>query len=167
MGYSLHIGDLFTSHQPALGHGVNICGVMGAGVAVLFKRNFPEIFPPYAKACSDNTLKPGENFPVKTQSTGPDGKTEWVFNISSQDLPGRYARMDWLEKGVEEAFVFCEENEISGFAIPRIGVGIGGLNWEAVKNKLIEISHKHPTVDFEVWVLPQEATTEDYTETVN
>lgn len=167
MGYSLHIGDLFASLQPALGHGVNIYGVMGAGVAALFRRNFPEIFPPYAKACADNTLNPGDNLPVEVTSVSPSGKTEWVFNIASQDLPGRHARMDWLEMGVEDAFVFCEKNNIPGLAIPRIGVGIGGLQWVDVKAKLIEISERHPNINFEVWVLPQEATKEDYLEAVN
>lgn len=141
-------GDIFTSTAPAVGHGVNTHGLMGAGIAAVIRRKYPSVYQEYHKHCKSPGLKPGTMLPL----LGEDGR--WVFNIASQDRPGPHARLTWLESGVEEAFRFCEENEIPAFAIPRIGAGIGGLEWEDVRSTLVELSDLHPEVMLQVWTLP-------------
>lgn len=142
------IGDIFTTNLPAIGHGVNLHGVMGSGIAVLVRRNFPEIFQPYATHCRNKTLTTGKMLPVKTESG------IWVFNLASQDKPGANARLEWLEQSVEASFGFAELHNIEGFALPRIGAGVGGLKWADALAVLEKVAAKHPTVKLEIWSLP-------------
>jgi O-acetyl-ADP-ribose deacetylase (regulator of RNase III) len=141
-------GDIFTTTLPALGHGVNIDGVMGSGIAVLVRRNFPDIYSPYKEACDNKTLIAGGLQPILTDSG------MWVFNMASQDRPGANARLSWLEETTEAAFIFAEQENISGFALPRIGAGVGGLKWEDVDESLNRIAALYQNVKLEIWSLP-------------
>jgi O-acetyl-ADP-ribose deacetylase (regulator of RNase III) len=141
-------GDIFTTELPALGHGVNIYGVMGSGIAVIVRKTFPKVFPPYAEACRMSTLAPGSMLPVKVTDD------KWVLNLASQDKPGPHAKMEWLSSSVRASFEFVQKESIEGFAIPRIGAGIGGLKWEDVKVELENIASEFPNVKLEIWSLP-------------
>lgn len=145
------VGNLFESTQPAIGHGVNIRGIMGSGIAVIFKNEFPAIFPPYKEACDNGMLTAGSMLPVKV---GNDGYTQWVFNLASQDEPGANARMDWVEDSAHAAFHYATEEGISGLALPRIASGVGGLVWDEVKLKLEEVAASYPDITLELWSTP-------------
>jgi O-acetyl-ADP-ribose deacetylase (regulator of RNase III) len=56
------IGDLPSSHCPALGHGVNTLGLMGAGIAVEFRRRWPTMYQAYREECRSGRLQPGGLF---------------------------------------------------------------------------------------------------------
>lgn len=139
-------GDVFTSDAPALGHGVNTRGAMGAGIAPHFAKRWPEMESQYIVLCRDQHLNPGETFVYKTE----DGR--WVYNMASQDLPGPNAAIDWLSGAAEAAAFHASENGVDRIAIPRIGCGIGGLDWDDVSAVLeqIELSYN---MQFEVWTL--------------
>lgn len=141
-------GSLFDTAKIAFGHGVNIEGKMGSGIAVPVRNMYPENYRIYLEACNNGTLKPGMVLPVKD-----NGKI--VLNISSQDKPGPHARLEWLASGLNKARIFCEERGLDGFAIPRIGAGVGGLDWsdiEVIINKLFSESE----IELEIWTLPEE-----------
>lgn len=89
MSITIHHGDLFDSEAAALGHGVNVDGLMGAGIAATFARTFPRLLLEYRAACRSEALQAGGMFPWRA----PDGR--WVYNLASQDRPGRRARLDW------------------------------------------------------------------------
>jgi O-acetyl-ADP-ribose deacetylase (regulator of RNase III) len=139
----LRTGDMFTSDAPALAHGVNIAGVMGAGVAKFVKQKFPDAFLEYRTACWTGQLRPGgvhifdEGFPV-------------IYNVASQDLPGPHAKLTWLDTGIRAALTHADLNELSVIALPRIGCGIGGLDWADVEPVLRAAARDHYT-DLEVW----------------
>ena len=117
-------GDLFD--QPdvtAIGHGVNTVGVMGAGIAVLFRRKYPEMYRQYVLWCDTGVLQPGGCMPWEA-----DGR--FIFNIASQKEPGSNATMEWLESGLRLAILQTRSLGLNKLAIPRIGAGIGGLRWE-------------------------------------
>jgi O-acetyl-ADP-ribose deacetylase (regulator of RNase III) len=140
-------GDLFTTTAPAIGHGVNVHGVMGHGIAVQFRNRFPEMHEAYKVSCRKKDLTPGttmiwEPFPGM-----------FVYNIASQDAPGRNARLIWLRDGVEAALSHADGAGLSAVALPRIGAGIGGLAWDDVRSILSEIAESHKA-DIEVWTLP-------------
>jgi O-acetyl-ADP-ribose deacetylase (regulator of RNase III) len=52
-------GDLLKSEAEALVNPVNCAGVMGKGLALQFKKAFPECFPHYREACAAGCLLPG------------------------------------------------------------------------------------------------------------
>lgn len=141
------VGDLFDSKQPALGHGVNTHGVMGSGIAPIFKRKFPEIWHPYSTVCRTGTLTPGSMLPVKSQG-------KWILNLASQDAPGANARLSWLEESLDAAFSWMRSEGVGGLAIPRIGAGVGGLKWDDVLDLLERKADENPDITLEVWSLP-------------
>ena len=118
-------GDLFAQTDVgAIGHGVNISGSMSGGIAVPFKNKFPDMHQEYVELCSSGDLKLGDVFVYHDDSTG---KT--VFNIASQQMPGADASLEAVETGLRKSLELALSLGIDSLAIPRIGCGIGGLNW--------------------------------------
>ena len=142
-----YTGDLLTSRMEAIGHGCNTFGVMGAGVAKVIRGIYPQVFAPYAAACAAKIFVPGSMLPIKVN------ESRWVLNMASQDAPGPNARLDWLSESIDAAFSFVQEQGLSGFAIPRIGAGIGGLLWADVLCEIETVAARYPRVIIEIWTL--------------
>lgn len=138
-------GDMFTSTARALAHGVNVDGVMGAGVALGFRCKFPGLHRAYREACRSGQLQPGGLYPF----LAPDGR--WVYNIASQDRPGPRARLEWIISGAHLALEHADSNSIDLVAIPRIGSDIGGLDWADVSLALEEVEGWYDAA-FEAWI---------------
>ncbi len=148
MSFEYITGNIFDTSMPAIGHGVNLQGVMGSGIAKLIADRYPEILEEYKEACRTKTLTGGNMLPTATDEPG-----FYILNLASQDRTGRDARMNWTEQSVKEAVRWAEENSFEGFALPRIGSGIGGLQWDEVR-EVIETIAKETTVHIEMWSLP-------------
>jgi O-acetyl-ADP-ribose deacetylase (regulator of RNase III) len=141
-------GNIWTTKSRAIGHGVNTHGVMGSGIAVQFREKLPDMYAQYRVLCQRGELQPGGVFiyPLGTDN-------EWlVYNIASQDAPGANASYEWLESGVRTAVQHAEKNGHETVALPRIGAGVGGLDWENVKLILEKVAAES-TVDIEAWSL--------------
>lgn len=136
-------GDMFSTRAKAIGHGVNVHGRMGAGIAVQFRTLFPEMFRQYKALCDSNRLQPGEvhYYPHKNFD---------IYNIASQDLPGPNARMEWLETGLRSALWDAQERGHDLLALPQIGCGIGGLDITDVRALMLDIETGH-SAQFELW----------------
>lgn len=144
-----HVGDLFTSTAPALGHGVNTKGVMGAGIAVEFRRRYPQMYDHYRETCRRGALQPGDTLPW---FDGPSRR--FVFNMASQDKTGADAKLAWLESSLGESCATLAQFELTTLAVPRIGCGIGGLKWDDVL-PVFELSAVRYAIHIEVWSLPE------------
>lgn len=136
-------GNLFDTTQTCIGHGVNVYGVMGAGIAKQFKKKFPANYRAYQHQCVTKNLKPGGLY-----SHWEDG--HFILNMASQDKPGANARNDWLWSAALKAGKFAREGEYKVIAIPMIGCGIGGLTWPGVEDILLNVENL-TGVEFEVW----------------
>ena len=137
------VGNLFDTDRVCIGHGVNVDGVMGAGIAKEFKQRFPENYSIYRAYCKSGLLKPGECL------TTPDGD-HIIMNIASQAKPGPDATYEWLFTAARQAAHHAKKYDHRVIAIPQIGCGIGGLNWYDVETilKAVEILED---IEFEVW----------------
>jgi O-acetyl-ADP-ribose deacetylase (regulator of RNase III) len=118
-------GDLFLTEAEAIGHGCNCEGVMGAGIALQFKKRYPEMYVDYKQECRVG-WEPGCVF--KWQDTKPGGKL--IINMATQKYRGPNARYDWLENALTKAL---NTPNLNSLAIPWIGTGIGGLKPKNVK----------------------------------
>lgn len=143
-------GDMFTSDAPALGHGVNCAGMMGAGVAKTFRQKFPHNFENYKAACDRGLLKPGEchvNFE----------KGVYLINMATQNTPGRDATYERVFSAAMFAAKGAVNIGIDRIAIPEIGSHIGGLTWDKVEQVLLTVEYivnPDPTnkvFEWEVW----------------
>lgn len=136
-------GNLFDTTAKHIGHGVNVYGMMGAGIAKEFKSRFPRNFDRYHAACMKGSLTPGGILITHENDV-------YVHNIASQDRPGRHAQYNWLVDGLIRSASFAESSSERVVAIPEIGCGIGGLDWDAVE-EMIGLVEQLYKIDFEVW----------------
>lgn len=144
-------GDLLQADEFAIAHGCNAQGLMGAGVARLVRGTYPEVYEEYSRACRSGAFRLGTAQAVWTDPM-VHGQDRLVYNLCTQTLPGAHAT-PWgifLSFGnmVEDANV----RGIDTVAIPRIGAGIGGLDWELQVAPNIEAAIANSTHDLSVIV---------------
>ncbi len=124
-------GDLFTSQAQTLAHGVNVAGRMRAGIADEFRLRFPEMYQEYRRLCHRRELLPGGVFLGKASEP-------WVLNLATQeDTKG--ARLEFVRESLLWLAANHEAEGIVSVAMPRIGAGLGALEWEDVRGVLEEI----------------------------
>lgn len=131
-------GSLFASDATAIGHGVNVDGLMGSGIARQFAKLFPQMYMDYRALCNAKLLVPGQAQVYQTPNLT-------IYNIASQDRPGRNARLEWLSDGVHAALSHASAVGHSALALPKIGCGIGGLDWNDVAPILTAIESEYNT----------------------
>lgn len=155
MTITYKIGDLMEADEIAIAHGCNCQGMMGAGVARLVRAKYPDAYDAYKRACDNGMFRVGAALPVwNTPDVVPD---RLVYNLGTQRFPGSDATA-W---GVFLSFANLAEHAytiaLHEVAIPRIGAGIGGLNWnhdvEPAINEAIRRS-SHPNLSVIVYGLP-------------
>lgn len=146
-------GNIFDSETGVVAHGVNIHGVMGAGIAKEVRQRHPDVYELYKEHCRLGTLQTGMLLPIFSET---DVSPRWIFNISSQDAPGAHASYAWLEEGVRKSYDFLELKGLRGIAFPRIGAGIGGLQWARVEKILTHYANEHPEIITELWEFARE-----------
>lgn len=146
-------GDLFTTECVALGHGVNIRGLMGAGVAKGFKAKYGVNYLSYGQQCKVKGLIPGQTLIVPCQELDINSVhiERAIVNMASQDEPGANARYDWLFTSALSAAEQLMEIGITKCAIPEIGCGIGGLAWPQTQTLLEAVEILVPGFEWEVW----------------
>lgn len=123
-------GDLFDSDVEALVNTVNCVGVMGKGVALQFKRRFPEMFDAYKSACDRGEVKLGKMFVYETnQLMGPN----FVVNFPTKGHWKARSRLSDIEAGLVDLRRVISDLGIRSIALPPLGAGNGGLHWPSVR----------------------------------
>jgi O-acetyl-ADP-ribose deacetylase (regulator of RNase III) len=124
-------GNLLESDAEALVNTVNTVGVMGKGVALMFKEAFPENFDAYESACKRKDVRTGRMFVTLSQRLG--GAAKWIINFPTKENWFQPSRYEWIEEGLEDLKRVITEHNIRSIAIPPLGAGNGRLSWERVK----------------------------------
>jgi O-acetyl-ADP-ribose deacetylase (regulator of RNase III) len=141
-------GDIFaTEGLRAYGHGCNCAGGMGAGIAIEFKRRWPRMFEEYAARCADGRFGLGDVFPwIEGDVT--------VYNLGTQAHWRKKAQLPALAKALRRMVELATHAGIDRVGLPRIGAGLGGLDWTRVKRILSEVGKETPVklVVFEQFV---------------
>ncbi len=123
-------GNLLESKAEALVNTVNTVGVMGKGIALLFKEQFSENFKLYKKACQNAEVRVGTMFITHTQQIL---NPQHIINFPTKKdwrKPSQYA---FVAKGLEDLVLQIQRLNIQSIAIPPLGCGNGGLEWTKVK----------------------------------
>lgn len=124
-------GNLLESDAEALVNTVNTVGVMGKGVALMFKDAFPENFHAYEAACKRKAVRTGQMFVTHFQRLG--GPARWIINFPTKENWFQPSRYEWIEDGLKDLKRVIEENNIRSIALPPLGAGNGRLKWERVR----------------------------------
>jgi len=116
-------GDLLASTMETLVCPTNCVGIMGAGLAAKFARRFPEVADAYNRSSKDGQVSPG----VLVLSRGPGAHNILMFPTKRhwRDL----SRLEDIVAGLANIRVFG----IQSIAVPALGCGLGGLDWEIVR----------------------------------
>jgi len=126
-------GNLLDARAEALVNTVNTVGVMGKGIALMFKERFDRNFNLYAAACKAKQVKVGQMFVTETgELDGP----RWIINFPTKDHWKGNSRLEWVESGLEDLKRVLRERKIRSVAIPPLGAGNGGLDWPTVKARI-------------------------------
>ncbi len=117
------IGDILTENVEALVNTVNCVGIMGRGVALQFKKAFPENFAAYAEACKRADVQPGQLFVFETSQMSP----RYIINFPTKRHWRGKSRMEDIEAGLTALAEQIRERAIRSIALPPLGSGLGGL----------------------------------------
>ncbi len=141
-------GNLLDASAEALVNTVNTVGVMGKGIALMFKKRFPLNMQLYAKACKDNQVQTGHMFVTNTESLiGP----KWIVNFPTKQHWKADSRLEWIDDGLQDLRTFLIENRVKSIAIPPLGAGNGGLDWDVVKQRIVSALSDLDGVDIVVY----------------
>ncbi len=123
-------GDILRADAEAIVNTVNCVGVMGRGIALQFKKAWPDNFKAYAAACKQNEVKPGSMFIVETgQLTNP----QYIINFPTKRHWRGASKIEDVEQGLHALARDIKEKGIKSIAIPPLGSGLGGLDWVDVR----------------------------------
>jgi len=128
-------GNILDSSAQALVNTVNTVGVMGKGIALQFKKQFPNNYRIYKEVCERNALHVGQLLVTEEDSMFSGKKV--IINFPTKTnwrLPSEY---EYIEAGLKELKKFVLERNIESIAIPPLGAGNGGLEWQKVKKMII------------------------------
>jgi Predicted phosphatase homologous to the C-terminal domain of histone macroH2A1 len=128
-------GNILESDAQALVNTVNTVGVMGKGIALQFKKAFPDNFKQYVLACKNKKIDIGKLF--ITKETTLIGE-RIIINFPTKKDWRNPSEYEYIEKGLDALVRIIDEYKIKSIALPPLGAGSGGLLWERVKNIIEE-----------------------------
>lgn len=127
-------GNLLKAEADALVNTVNSVGHMGKGIALQFKKAFPENFKAYHRACNHGEVHPGKMFVFDTGSMLPP---RYIINFPTKEHWRGKSKYEYIESGLAALVEEVERLGIQSIAVPPLGCGLGGLEWGRVR-KMIE-----------------------------
>ena len=126
-------GDIFLDDAQALVNPVNCVGVMGKGLALQFKKRFPENFDRYARACRLGQVEPGSMM-IHEEAEGSSPR--YLVNFPTKRHWRDESRLEDIENGIRALAREIQERGIRSVAVPALGSGLGGLDWRDVRREI-------------------------------
>lgn len=123
-------GNLLEAPVDAVVNTVNTVGVMGKGIALMFKERFPENCEAYVEVCKKGELDVGSMF--TTPAVELDGP-RWIINFPTKKHWRNPTKLEWVETGLKALKDEIREKKIQSIAIPPLGCGNGGLQWDVIR----------------------------------
>lgn len=128
-------GNILDSNADALINTVNTVGVMGKGIALQFKNAYQNNYKAYIEACKRKEVVIGKLFIVKDSNLNSGEK--YIINFPTKKDWRKPSEYSFIDSGLDDLIHIVKEYKIQSVAIPPLGAGNGGLEWEKVK-KIIE-----------------------------
>jgi O-acetyl-ADP-ribose deacetylase (regulator of RNase III) len=144
-----HTDDLLQAPVQALVNTVNTVGVMGKGIALQFKEQFPLNLREYTRACKAGTLTPGTLLVVKEYTLEKGDRI--IINFPTKTDWKHRSSYAYIKSGLEDLVRVINEYKIASVAVPPLGCGNGGLSWDKVKPLIEEYLSPLQNVDIRVY----------------
>lgn len=120
-------------------HGCNCAGAMGKGIALEFKKRYPDMYKEYKFRCKEGNFKLGSVFEYNHGSG-------YVFNLGTQKTWRTQAQLSAVEESLKTMLNIATVLDQKEIALPKIASGLGGLDWEEVKTTLNTIAEDFPNI---------------------
>lgn len=130
-------GDIFSSPAKILVNTVNTVGVMGKGVALEFKKRYPEMFQEYRRLCEEKRLSIGTLMVWRKSD-------KWVMLFPTKKHWRYPSKIEYIEAGLKKVAENWDKLGVDSIAFPRLGCGNGGLDWEEVRPMMKRYLEKIP-----------------------
>lgn len=140
--------NLLESDAQAIVNTVNTVGVMGKGIALQFKNQYPHNYKLYAAACKAKEVVVGKMF--VTEETSLLGGKKIIINFPTKTDWRKPSEYSYIENGLQDLVKVIEDKNIKSIAIPPLGAGNGGLDWNKVK-ELIEQHLSHLDCEVQIY----------------
>lgn len=135
------VGNILNEHVDAVVNTVNCVGIMGRGIAAQFKRLYPTNFTIYERACKHGEVQPGHMFTVEVSQTV---LPHLVINFPTKRHWKAKSKVDDIQAGLADLSREITTRDLKSLAIPPLGCGLGGLDWNVVRPLIVEMAEKHP-----------------------
>jgi O-acetyl-ADP-ribose deacetylase (regulator of RNase III) len=126
-------GDILKDDSDAIVNTVNCVGIMGRGIALQFKNAWPENFKAYKVACDREEVQPGRMFIYDTEQLAAP---RYIVNFPTKRHWKGKSRMQDIDAGLEALVRDVARLGIRSIAIPPLGSGLGGLEWDEVRPRI-------------------------------
>lgn len=126
-------GNLLADDADALVNTVNTAGVMGKGIALQFKRAYPEMYEDYARAAKAGEIVPGR---MHVWATGAMTGPRYIINFPTKRHWRSPSRLEDIESGLDDLVRVVSALDITSIAVPPLGCGNGGLDWRDVEPRI-------------------------------
>ena len=127
-------GNIFNSHSQTIVNTVNCVGVMGKGIALVYKLRYPQLFEKYQAVCKRGLLDIGKLWLYKEAINAP-----WVLNFPTKKHWKYPSEYEYIEAGLQKFLSTYKEKGIESIAFPLLGANNGGLD----SNKVLEIMNEY------------------------
>lgn len=127
-------GDLFASGAEALVNPINISGAMGAGLALAFRRRVPDMYADYRERVAAGSLQMGEPYLWRPQDAP---RAAGVVCFPTKRHWRDRSRWSDIEQGLDRLASLVPEWGVASLAVPALGCGLGGLDWEETRPLLM------------------------------
>jgi len=141
-------GNLLDAHAEALVNTVNEVGVMGKGIALMFSEAFPANTRAYEEACTQRQVRVGHMFVTENPSLI---SPRWIINFPTKKHWRQPSRLEWIREGLRDLVRVIREKHINSVALPPLGCGNGGLDWNLVRREIERTLADLPEVDILVF----------------
>lgn len=141
-------GNLLDAQVEAVVNTVNTVGVMGKGIALMFREAFPENYRAYEAACKRQEVVIGKMFVTHNHAlTGP----RYIINFPTKKHWIHPSRLEWIQAGLKDLVRVLQEAGIKSVALPPLGCGHGGLSWTLVRDLIERALNAVPDVEVVVY----------------
>ncbi|MDP1698289.1 MAG: macro domain-containing protein [Xanthomonadaceae bacterium] len=123
-------GNLLHAEADAVVNTVNTVGVMGKGIALAFKDTYPENFNAYEAACRAGEVRVGRMFVTENHSLH---RPRWIINFPTKQHWRNPSKLEWIRTGLADLRRVVLDLGIRSLALPPLGCGNGGLEWDDVR----------------------------------
>jgi len=120
------VGNVLDSNKKTLVNTVNCVGVMGKGIALLYKERYPEMFKDYLKKCRNKSVSPGVPY-LYTDLKGTS-----ILNFPTKDHWRSPSHIEDIVRGLDIIVENYKRWGITSIAFPPLGCGNGGQSWSVV-----------------------------------